>query len=594
MPPGSYRPPSRNEARPARLANPAELLLRPPPEPTMIVLVRIVLVVCLAVVASLRAQGGRAHRVDICVYGATSAGVIAAIECAQRGLSVLLVDCDHWVGGLTTSGLGATDVGNQAAIGGRAREFYRRLRSHYDRPEAWTRERREDFHGRGHEPRSDAAWTFEPSVASATFAAMLAEAKVRPLAARLDRSPGGLQKDGARLTSMRLEGGTIVAARLFLDCSYEGDLLDAAGCAFRVGREANAKYGETLNGVQTQNATKHQFTGAVDPYVLPGDPASGLLPGIQPGEPGAEGAADARIQAYCYRLCTTDDPANRVPWTKPDGYDQRDYELLLRHFEAGSTLAPWHPTVLPNRKTDTNNHGAFSTDWIGGNHDWPTADYATRERLAAAHRRYQQGLLWTLANDKRVPSRVQAEFRRYGPTRDEFPATGGWPPLLYVREGRRLVGAAVVTEHHCTGREVAPDPVGMGAYAMDSHNVQRYVDGHGHVRNEGDVQVRVPAPYGIAYGALVPQRAHAQNLLVPVCCSASHIAYGSIRMEPVFMVLGQSAAIAGALALERGLAVQDVPFDELRARLLAAGQVLAWPVARAGASGKQARAVRPG
>jgi hypothetical protein len=552
----------------------------------MNVVVRCVLVVVFAVAGTLRAQAVRDHRVDVCVYGATSAGIVAAIECVQRGLAVSLVDCDGWVGGLTTSGLGATDVGNKDAIGGRARDFYRRLRVHYDRPEAWTRERRADFKSRGHEPGADAAWTFEPSVASATFAAMLAEAKVQPLVARLDRTSGGVQKAGASLQSLRLEGGAVVTARLFLDCSYEGDLLDAAGCSFVVGREANARYGETLNGVQTKNATKHQFTEAVDPYVVPGDPASGLLPGVRADGPGAEGAADARVQAYCYRLCTSFDPDNRQPWPKPDGYDVRDYELLLRHFEAGSTLAPWHPIEMPNKKTDTNNNGAFSTDWIGGNHDWPTADYATRERLAAAHRHYQQGLLWTLANDPRVPAKVRAEFGRHGLPKDEFAATGGWPPLLYVREGRRLVGAVVVTEHHCLGREVARDPVGMGAYAMDSHNVQRYVDGSGHVRNEGDVQVRVPAPYGIAYGALVPQRSQATNLLVPVCCSASHIAYGSIRMEPVFMVLGQSAAIAGAMALERDLAVQDVPYDELRVRLLAAGQVLAWPVPTATKPGK--------
>ncbi|MBL8753979.1 MAG: FAD-dependent oxidoreductase [Planctomycetes bacterium] len=552
----------------------------------MNVVVRFLAVVWTAAVALAQVGNGPARRVDVCVYGATSAGVVAAIECVERGLTVLLVDCDDWVGGLTTSGLGATDVGNKDAIGGRARDFYRRLRVHYDRPEAWTRERRADFKSRGHEPGTDAAWTFEPSVASATFAAMLAEAKVEPVAARLDRTPGGVRKDGAKLLGLRLEGGVEVVARLFLDCSYEGDLLDAAGCTFTVGREANAQYGETLNGVQVRNAQKHQFTAAVDPYVVPGDPSSGLLPGVHADGPGAEGAADARVQAYCYRLCTSVDRDNLVPWTRPDGYDAREYELLLRHFEAGSTLAPWHPIEMPNKKTDTNNNGAFSTDWIGGNYAWPTADYATRERLAAAHRRYQQGLLWTLANDPRVPAKVRAEFQRHGLPKDEFAATGGWPPLLYVREGRRLVGAAVVTEHHCMGRVVAPDPVGMGAYAMDSHNVQRYVDSSGRVRNEGDVQVRVPAPYGIAFGALVPQRAEAQNLLVPVCCSASHIAYGSIRMEPVFMVLAQSAAIAGTLALERGLAVQDVPYDALRARLLAAGQVLAWPVPKGDRSGK--------
>lgn len=518
--------------------------------------------------------------VDVCVYGATSAGIVAAIESKQRGLSVLLLDCDGWIGGLTTSGLGATDVGNKDAIGGLARSFYRRLRVHYDRPESWTRERRADFKSRGHEPGSDAAWTFEPSVAQAAFAAMLAEASIEPVADRLERRPSGVEKEGPRLVRLRTEAGRVVVARLFLDCSYEGDLLAAAGCSFAVGREANAQYGETLNGVQTGNARHHQFTAAVDPYVEKGDPGSGLLPGVHGGGPGAEGSADVRVQAYCFRLCTTDDPENRVPWTKPDGYRALDYELLLRHLEAGSTLAPWHPVGMPNRKTDTNNNGAFSTDFIGANYDYPTGDYATRARIVAEHRRYQQGLLWTLANDPRVPAKVQAEFQRYGLARDEFVAHGHWPPLLYVREARRLLGEHVVTEHECTGRRVDPDPAGMGAYAMDSHNVQRYVAADGTVRNEGDVQVKVPAPYGISYRALVPRRAEASNLLVPVCCSASHIAYGSIRMEPVFMVLAQSAAIAGALALERRVPVQDVPYAELRQRLLAAGQVLAWPAAK--------------
>lgn len=517
-------------------------------------------------------------RADVCVYGATSAGVIAAIAAAREGLTVVLLDSDGFVGGLTTSGLGATDVGNKDAIGGLSRSFYRRLRAHYERPEAWTWQRRQDFKSRGLEPDSDAAWTFEPKQAQATFAAMLAEASIVPVHARLDRAGGGVTKDGDRIVSLRTEDGSLVTARLFVDCTYEGDLLAAAGCTFAVGREANVQYGETLNGVQTAQATKHQFTARVDPYVVPGQPTSGLLPGVAATPPGPDGSADAGVQAYCYRLCTTDVAGNRLPWSRPDGYDARDYELLLRHFEAGSTLAPWHPVGMPNGKTDTNNNGAFSTDWIGQNHGWPLASYTERAQLAAAHRRYQQGLLWTLANDPRVPAKVRAEFQRYGLCKDEFVATGGWPPLLYVREGRRLVGQVVVTESHCMGKVVADDPVGMGAYAMDSHNVHRYVAADGSVRNEGDVQVRVPAPYGIPFGALVPRRGEASNLLVPVCCSSSHIAYGSIRMEPVFMVLAESAVLAGALALRRGIPVQDVPYAELRQALVARGQVLQWPV----------------
>lgn len=517
---------------------------------------------------------------DVCVYGATAAGAIAAIQAVADGHRVVLVDCDGWVGGLTTAGLGATDIGNKDAIGGLAREFYRRVRAHYDRPEAWTHERREQFRGTGHDAGSDVAWTFEPKVAQAVLAGMLTERGIVPLRARLDRGPGGVVKLGLRLRSMRCEDGTTIAARVFVDASYEGDLMAAAGCSCRVGREANTEFGETLDGVQTANAKFHQFSGRVDPYVVKGDPASGLLPGIDANGPGAEGAGDARVQAYCFRICATDDPQNRVPWPKPAGYDPREYELLLRHFEAGSTLAPWHPVRMPNRKTDSNNNGGVSSDWIGRNRAWPTADYATRARLLAGHRTYQQGLYWTLANDPRVPAKVRDEFQRYGLAADEFVATGNWPPLLYVREARRLRGELVVAERHCTGVVVEKDPVGLGAYGMDSHNVQRYVAADGSVRNEGDVQVKVPKPYGVSYRALVPQRGEADNLLVPVCCSASHIAYGSLRMEPVFMVLAQSAAIAADLALRGDLAVQDVEYPALRARLLAAGQVLDWPAKR--------------
>ncbi len=528
------------------------------------------------------------HEVDVCVYGATSAGVVAAIRAKRAGLRVALLDADGWVGGLTTAGLGATDVGNQRAIGGLARDFYRRIRGYYDRDGSWRWQRRQEFRGRGHRPGEDAAWTFEPSAAQQVFAAMLAEAEVAPVRARLlrDGRGGGVVKRGNRLLALRCEDGRRFRARVFLDCSYEGDLLAAAGCAFVVGREANALYGETLDGVQTARAHKHQFTVRVDPFVVPGDPASGLLAHVHAGGPGAQGQRDRRVQAYCLRMCATDHPGNRVPWPKPAGYDPAEYELLLRYFEAGSTLRPWHPVAVPNRKTDSNNNGAFSTDYLGGSDGWPEGSYAAREALYREHLRYQQGLMWTLANHPRVPADIRGHFSSYGPAADEFVATGHWPPMLYVREGRRLVGEAVVTEHHCIGRRVAHDPVGMGTYAMDSHNTQRYVDDSGAARNEGDVQVRVPAPYGISYRALTPQFEDADNLLVPVALSASHIAFGSVRMEPVFMVLAESAAFAAALAVERDCAVQDVPYDALRERLLGAGQVLEWGTAASVGAGR--------
>jgi hypothetical protein len=513
--------------------------------------------------------------VDVCVYGATSAGVAAAIQAKRSQRSVLLIDCEGWIGGLTTSGLGATDVGADAAIGGIAREFYQGLRKHYDQEANWSREPRAKFPGRGHLRGSDVAFTFEPHVASAQFASMLAEASIVPVAARIDRAAGGVDKDGARIRSIRTEDGRVVRARVFLDCSYEGDLLAAAGCDYAVGREANATYGETLNGVAVWQATKHQFAQKVDPYVRPGDSASGLLPGIDPTNGESDGSGDRRVQAYCYRLCATDDAQNRVPWPRPANYDEREFELLLRWFDAGNRMAPWHPVHMPNRKTDSNNNGAFSTDAIGMNWGYPEASYEEREQIVERHRDWQQGLMWTLANHPRVPFSVREEFTRYGLAKDEFVASGNWPPLLYIREARRLVGEVVVCEAHCMGTRVEPDPVGLGAYAMDSHNVRRHVK-DGAVRNEGDVQVKVPKPYGISYRSLVPKRAQCDNLLVPVCASASHIAYGSIRMEPVFMALAQSAAIAADMAIAADSAVQDVPYAALRERLLAAKQALEW------------------
>ena len=540
----------------------------------------LILCVCALLCSGCRATSSVRGK-SVGIYGATSAGITAAVQAARMGHSVVLIDCDGWIGGLTTSGLGATDIGNKAAIGGLAREFYREVKAHYDKQAAWQHETRDQYlsHGYGHTRDGDAAWMFEPSVASAIFARWLREAGVEVVSTRLDRSTTGIERDGARLVAVRCEDGSRWTAQVWLDCSYEGDLMAAAGVRYTVGRESNAQYGESLNGVQVANSTKHQFTQAVSAYRRAGDPQSGLLPGIEAG-PGAEGSADHKLQAYCYRMCVTDVPSNRRAWTKPAGYDEQEYELLLRHFDAGSTMAPWHPLWMPNRKTDANNNGAVSTDWIGGNWDWPEASYQRRDELRAAHLRWQQGLMWTLAHHPRVPESVRREVSAYGPTLDEFPDTEGWPPLLYVREARRMQGLITMTEHHCMSRETVEDPVGLGAYTMDSHNVQRYVDTQGLVRNEGDVQVRVPQPYGISWRALIPAADECSNLIVPVCLSATHIALGSIRMEPVYMVLGQSAATAACLAIERQESLHQLPYGVLQARLLADGQVLRWDSVR--------------
>jgi len=334
-------------------------------------------------------------------------------------------------------------------------------------------------------------------------------------------------------------------------------------------------YGESLAGVRTAKAKKHQFTHDVDPWVKPGDSSSGLIPLVSPDLPGIDGEGDHRVQAYNFRMCTTDVPENRRPWPKPEGYDEKVYELLLRNCEAGDHRQPWNPVWMPNRKTDTNNNFAISTDFIGANYAYPDADYATRERIVAEHRRYQLGLMYTLANNPRVPPEVREQFQRIGLARDEFTDNDNWPHQIYVREARRMVSECVMTQRHCQQEIVPEDPVGLGAYNMDSHNCQRYVTTEGSVRNEGDIQVPV-SPYRISYRSIRPRREECENLLVPFCLAASHIAFGSIRMEPVFMVLGQSAATAAAIAIDDGVPVQSVDYGKLRIQLLADAQVLDW------------------
>ena len=518
-------------------------------------------------------------RPEVVIYGCTSAGVMAAVQAQRMGRSVVLVGPDRHLGGLSSSGLGWTDSGDKAVIGGLAREFYARIFTRYADDAAWRWQRREDYGNRGQgTPAIDGdartMWTFEPHVAEAVFEALVEEHRIPVYReAWLDRAAGVEVIDG-RIRSITTLAGERFAGDVFIDATYEGDLMAAAGVSYTVGRESNETYGETLNGVQTARARHHQFDRPVDPYVVPGDPSSGLLPRIHEGPPGEEGRGDHRVQAYCFRTCMTDHPDNKVPWPKPADYDAQQYELLLRHLLAGwaGTYRKFDP--IPNRKTDTNNHGAFSFDNIGANYGYPDGSYAERQAIVAEHRAYQQGLLWFLANDPRVPEAIQTQIRQWGLAADEFVDNEHWPHQIYVREARRMVSDWVQTERHLRGALDTPRPIGMGSYNMDSHNVQRYVDADGNARNEGDIQINPGGPYPVDFGAILPKRAECENLLVPVCLSSSHIAYGSIRMEPVFMILGQSAATAAALALERGCAVQDVDYDALAARLTADGQVL--------------------
>jgi FAD dependent oxidoreductase len=533
-------------------------------------MLRIVTVFCALVLFSGGAHADETY--DVVVYGGTAGGVSAAVQTARMGKRAAIIEPGRHLGGMTSGGLGATDIGNKQAIGGIAREFYQRVLQHYRRPESWIYEKSADYRSDRRKPDDDAMWTFEPHVAEAILREMLSDAKI-PVhySQRLDRE-SGVARDGQRIVAIKMESGEVYWAKMFIDASYEGDLLAAAAVGYHVGREANATYGETLNGVQL-GSKKHQFTVAVDPYVTAGKPESGLLPGVHSERAGEQGAGDSRVQAYNFRMCLTNVPENRVPFPKPAGYDPARYELALRAILAGQRDDLDLASPMPNRKTDTNNRGAISTDNIGMNYDYPDADYATREKIWQEHITYQLGLMWFLANDPRVPDELRKIYNQWGLAKDEFLDTDHWPHQLYVREARRMISDYVMTEHNCRGSEVAADPVGLGAYGMDSHNTQRWNDG-GRASNEGDVQVRVPKPYGISYRSIVPKAGQCPNLLVPVCLSASHIAYGSIRMEPVFMVLGQSAASAACQAIDDGKSAQQVDYEKLRTRLLADKQVL--------------------
>ena len=532
------------------------------------------------------AGSAAAAEYDVVVYGGTSAGVTAAVQAKRMGKTAIIVCPDQHLGGLSSGGLGWTDTGNKAVIGGLAREFYHRIWQQYQQPDAWQWQKREAYGNKGQgnaaiDGEQRTMWIFEPHVAEQAFESMIDELEIPVHRDRwLDRQQGVEKKDG-RITAISMLDGSTYRGKMFIDATYEGDLMAAAGVDYHVGRESQETYGEKYNGVQTGVLHHGHHFGVLDenisPYVRPGDPDSGVLPRISTEPPGRYGEADDKIQAYCFRMCLTKVDENRVPFAKPERYDPAQYELLLRIYDAGwrKTFAKFDP--IPNHKTDTNNHGPMSTDNIGFNYDYPEASYERRREIVQEHETYQKGWLYFIANDPRVPAEVQQEMQQWGLAKDEFQDNGNWPHQLYIREARRMIGNYVMTENELLKRRPTPDSVGMGSYTMDSHNVQRYITPDGNVQNEGDIGVSTRGPYQIAYGSLVPQAGQCDNLLVPVCVSSSHIAFGSIRMEPVFMILGQSAATAASIAIDRDLPVQDVPYEQLRAQLLADGQVLETP-----------------
>ncbi|QIP12475.1 FAD-dependent oxidoreductase [Spirosoma aureum] len=491
--------------------------------------------------------------VDICVYGGSSAGVIAAYTAKKMGKSVILIEPGRHLGGLTTGGLGYTDIGNKYAISGIARDYYRQIGKHYGKFEQWI---------------------FEPHVAEDLFKQYVKRADVNVLYAHRLAS---IKKQNGSIQSITVKPSTgsaqskVINAKVFLDCTYEGDLMAQAGVKYTVGREDNKTYDETYNGFQLLD--KHQFVDGVDPYKVPGKPESGLLWGISTAQIVPTGTGNKQVQAYNFRICLTSDPANMIPITQPEGYDPTRYELLLRAIEKNPKLAfntILKPDRMPNQKTDINNNGPFSTDMIGVNYDFPEASYERRAAIQREHELYNKGLLYFIGHDPRMRKDIQMEMLKLGYPKDEYTDSGNWSTQMYVREARRMIGDYVMTQANCQGREVVKDGVGMAAYTMDSHNCQRLVvekNGVKMVKNEGDVQVGGFPPYPISYRCLIPKEAECKNLLVPVCLSATHIAYGSIRMEPVFMVLAQSSAVAASMAIDGKTSVQAIDIKKLQNEL---------------------------
>lgn len=523
-------------------------------------------------------------RYDICVYGETPAGIVAAVQAGRMGKKVVLLSTIDHIGGVMTSGLTATDMNRYSAVGGVAREVFQRIYSHYSDPKAWRNQERGQFFEsakhRTYTGKNDSLkmqWVYESHVLEDIFKQMLHEAGVRVIYNQKLDLKNGVVKKGTAIKTIKMVTGERYSAKVFIDASYEGDLMAKSGISYIVGRESNSKYGETLNGVVVTEGTGNKITYEsipFDPYVKEGDPASGLLPFVQPhGSLKPEGSGDDRVQAYTYRLTLTNDPANSVAVKKPENYNPLWFEFMARRFSIKSdfdlsniiTITP-----MPNKKTDTNH-----LDFVGASHDWAEADHESRKQIAQMHKDYALGKLWFLTHDQRVPESIRNQIKEWGLASDEFTDNGNFPYQLYVREARRMVSDYVMTEHNCKRDDkiLAPGSIGLGTYAFDSHVVDRVVSADGQVRNEGPFLKSV-STYPISYNSVVPKKTECTNLLVPICLSASHVAYSTIRMEPVFMVLGQSVGTAAALSIDNGSAVQALPYEKLKQRLLEDNQIL--------------------
>lgn len=502
---------------------------------------------------------------DLVVYGDSSGAVTAAVSAKRQGMSVVLVNPTQFLGGMSASGLGATDfLGKRDTFGGIASEFYDAIAKAY---------------GKTH------VRSFEPHKGQKVFEKLIADAKVPVLFNEKLNRKDGVKMEGNRIVSFTTLSGKTFRAKMFIDATYVGDLMAAAGVTYMVGREAEDKYGESLAGVRRgdtkprihyRQRNKDHFIAKVDAYAIPGDRSSGLLPHVHHIKDLKNGQGDHKIQAYNYRLCLTKDPNLKIPLEKPDGYREVDHELLLRNFDAGDDRMPAliEPLAGEGAKVDWNNMHAVGSDYVGANWEYPEASYEKRREIEKAHKLYIRGFLWTMANSERVPINLRERAKGYGLPKDEFMDNGGWPYMIYIREARRMIGDYVMNQHNCKSERTAKNSVGLASFGMDSHAVQHIVNEQGHVRNEGVIWHVPPKPYPISYRSIIPRKGECENLFSPICLSASHVAHGSIRMEPVFMVLSESSAIAAGLAIKDNVSVQEVDYPKLRERLLTSGQKL--------------------
>jgi FAD dependent oxidoreductase len=524
---------------------------------------------------------------DVVIYGGTPAGLAAATAVVRAKKTVIIIEPTTHIGGMITGGIAVTDTGTPQFVGGISREFFQSVAT----AEAPRREEKHNIEFRGnvipwYEP---APWDVEAKVAKQIFGEWVLSEKYPII---MGEKIVGVRKSGTRILSLKLTNGCIVSGKAFIDASYEGDLMARAGVSYTFGRESSAEYGEKLAGIRDphfiRNYTPEQYATPTREYMhhgqfgadLPARQGGELLWGVEPGPLGTVGAADKRLQAYCYRLIATQRKDLKIDWWKPDHYDAAHYDVLLRYLQRHPEITFTrlvHLGPIPGGKWDLNASGPFSIDFVGGNSNYPELDYKKREEMLQAHKDYEQGFFWFLAHDPRVPKQLQSEVQSWGPAKDEWVDNGNWPTQIYIREARRMIGSYVMTEKDIVVDKTKQDSVGLGSFVLDSHWVRRLENKDGFIRVEGHLDESIDlskAPYEIPYRSLVPKQEEVQNLLVPVDLSASHVAICTIRMEPVYMILGQSAGVAAALAIESGKSVQTIDVNLLTSRLRSAGQIL--------------------